>query len=84
MLNLLFSQLYHGETKLVSTAFNQLLPKLYAISMMWTLNERHSIRAVHYTTGVDVTGSNDATRPHSRRIRSGGVRLSLIIVPYHI
>ncbi|KAK0462717.1 hypothetical protein IW261DRAFT_1572059 [Armillaria novae-zelandiae] len=44
MLNLIFSQIYSGQDKLVSTAFNQILPKLYAISMMWTLNARRNIR----------------------------------------
>ncbi|TFK31571.1 hypothetical protein BDQ12DRAFT_729439 [Crucibulum laeve] len=45
MFNLIFSQVYSGEDKLISTAFNQALPKLYAFSMMWTLNSRHSLRA---------------------------------------
>lgn len=40
MFNLVFSQIYSGSDKLISTAFNQVLPKLYAFSMMWTLNAR--------------------------------------------
>ncbi|KAI5121052.1 hypothetical protein M0805_008628 [Coniferiporia weirii] len=47
MLNLIFSQIYVGSNKLVSSAFNMALPKIYAISMMWTLNARRSIRATH-------------------------------------
>lgn len=43
MFNLLFSQVYTGNVKLISAGFNQLLPKLYAFSMMWTLNARRSI-----------------------------------------
>jgi hypothetical protein len=45
MFNLIFSQLYPGDHKLISSAFNQALPKLYAFSMMWTLNARREIRA---------------------------------------
>ncbi|KAF9448435.1 hypothetical protein P691DRAFT_669404 [Macrolepiota fuliginosa MF-IS2] len=44
MFNLIFSQVYSGDDKLISTAFNQILPKLYAMSMMWTLNARQGIR----------------------------------------
>ncbi|GLB44786.1 hypothetical protein LshimejAT787_1801230 [Lyophyllum shimeji] len=51
MLNLIFSQLYPGNDALISVAFNQMLPKLYAFSMMWTLNARHSIRAHYGDTG---------------------------------
>ncbi len=43
MFNLIFSQLYSGSNKLISVGFNQLLPKLYAFSMMWTLNARRYI-----------------------------------------
>ncbi|TRM70301.1 hypothetical protein BD626DRAFT_563957 [Schizophyllum amplum] len=50
MLNLIFSQLYDGTDRLVSTAFNQAIPKLYATSMMWTLNARRRIRA-EYESG---------------------------------
>ncbi|KAF8071610.1 hypothetical protein FPV67DRAFT_884124 [Lyophyllum atratum] len=44
MFNLIFSQVYSGDDRLISTAFNQALPKLYAFSMMWTLNARRKIR----------------------------------------
>ncbi|KAF9010682.1 hypothetical protein BDQ17DRAFT_1234560 [Cyathus striatus] len=47
MFNLIFSQVYSGEFKLISVAFNQALPKLYAFSMMWTLNARHNLRLEH-------------------------------------
>jgi len=39
---------------LIAGAFNQLLPKLYGISMMWTLNERRHIRS-----GVSYEFEND-------------------------
>ncbi|KAF8634371.1 hypothetical protein AX15_000942 [Amanita polypyramis BW_CC] len=48
MFNLIFSQIYKGENSLISVAFNQALPKLYAFSMMWTLNARRSVRASAY------------------------------------
>lgn len=44
LFNLVFSQVYSGSNKLISTGFNQVLPKLYAFSMMWTLNARLNIR----------------------------------------
>jgi hypothetical protein len=44
MLNLVFSQYKPGGPGRISTAFNMMLPKLYAISMMWTLNARRGIR----------------------------------------
>ncbi|KAJ7088814.1 hypothetical protein B0H15DRAFT_800776 [Mycena belliarum] len=44
MFNLIFSQVNPGGSGLTSTAFNLTLPKLYAISMMWTLNARRTIR----------------------------------------
>ncbi|KAJ7784213.1 hypothetical protein B0H16DRAFT_1708947 [Mycena metata] len=48
MINLIFSQMYKSYNPLlgyIELVFNQPLPKLYAISMMWTLNARHAIRA---------------------------------------
>ncbi|GLB44884.1 hypothetical protein LshimejAT787_1802210 [Lyophyllum shimeji] len=51
MLNLIMTQTHLdvdkllGQQNLISIAFNQALPKLYAFSMMWTLNARRSIRA---------------------------------------
>ncbi|KAJ6475141.1 hypothetical protein C8R47DRAFT_1293753 [Mycena vitilis] len=44
--NLIFSQVtVTSGASLVSTAFNMPLPKLYAISMMWTLNARQTFSA---------------------------------------
>lgn len=67
MFNLIFSQIYPGEVKIVSTAFNQMLPKLYAVSMMWTLNARRQIRAVHSSSGGAQTTSNERTTNRARR-----------------
>jgi len=47
MFNLIFAQVYTGNDGIVATAFNIALAKLYAISMMWTLNGRSTIRAQH-------------------------------------
>ena len=45
MFNLIFSQIYSNDRNLISSAFNQALPKFYALSMMWTLNSRRDLRA---------------------------------------
>lgn len=44
MFNLIFSQAWSGNENLIAVSFNQILPKLYAVSMMWTLNVRHNMR----------------------------------------
>jgi len=44
MLNLIFDQVYAGDDAVVATAFDMAMPKLYAISMMWTLNGRTNTR----------------------------------------
>ena len=45
VLNLIFSQVWPGTDRLLSVAVGTALPKIYAISMMWTLNVRMKIRA---------------------------------------
>ncbi|KAJ7834962.1 hypothetical protein B0H14DRAFT_3142191 [Mycena olivaceomarginata] len=48
MFNLIFSQMYRTNQPLlgyVEIAFNQVLPNVYAISMMYTLNARRAIRS---------------------------------------
>ncbi|OCB85766.1 hypothetical protein A7U60_g7117 [Sanghuangporus baumii] len=62
--NLIFSQVYGGESKLVSAAFNMALPKLYAISMMWTLNAR---RAIRYGSSSGNMSSGEISAGRSRR-----------------
>lgn len=44
MINLILSQVYAGDVSLISVGFNEALPALYGLSMMWTLNARRSIR----------------------------------------
>jgi hypothetical protein len=73
MLNLIFSQAFPGAESIISTIFNMALPKLYAISMMWTLNARRTIRTAH-TSGIN-TSSNEISggRLNSRAPRRGNV-----------
>ncbi|KAH8804257.1 hypothetical protein DL96DRAFT_1698951 [Flagelloscypha sp. PMI_526] len=59
MINLALSQSFKGTTNLMSTAFNQALPKLYAISMMYMLNSRQSLRSGYGgSNDIVLSGSN--------------------------
>jgi hypothetical protein len=69
MFNLIFSQTYSGNDAIISTAFNMALPKLYAISMMWTLNARRTIRASHSSRNGMTTSSNEPSGARSRARR---------------
>ncbi|KAF7351780.1 hypothetical protein MSAN_01611400 [Mycena sanguinolenta] len=81
MFNLIFSQLYRTKQPLlgyVEIGFNQVLPKLYAISMMYTLNARRAIRS-------KVSGSRNGTSTHEPSFRqprhgNGDVELGRIEV----
>ncbi|KAJ7315750.1 hypothetical protein DFH08DRAFT_419349 [Mycena albidolilacea] len=71
MFNLIFSQMYRTSNPLlgyVEIAFNQPLPKLYAISMMWTLNARRAIRARNELSGSGSGSGGDC--PSGVRVRS--------------
>ncbi|KAJ3992944.1 hypothetical protein F5050DRAFT_1810982 [Lentinula boryana] len=72
LLNLIFSQIYNGNENITSTAFNMMLPKLYAVSMMWTLNARRSIGAA-YGTSRAYTNPSSVDRT-TRRVRTGAGR----------
>ncbi|THH08100.1 hypothetical protein EW145_g2926 [Phellinidium pouzarii] len=65
MLNLVFSQVYNGQDRLVSAAFNTALPKMYAISMMYTLNARRAILIGH--SSGQITSSFEQARNTHRR-----------------
>lgn len=52
MINLIF---VYVSSKNFVTVFIQALPKLYAISMMWTLNARRAIRVAFASGGSDST-----------------------------
>lgn len=62
MLNLITSQVWDDE-RIISTIFNTSLPKLYAISMMYTLNTRHGLRLVSTTGASGSSGNQPSTRP---------------------
>ncbi|KAJ6616726.1 hypothetical protein B0H10DRAFT_2219219 [Mycena sp. CBHHK59/15] len=81
MFNLIFSQAYPGGVAIISTAFNMALPKLYAISMMWTLNARRSIRATHSSRNGMTNSSNEISGGRSRgQRRTGDMELGAIQV----
>ncbi|KAJ7185819.1 hypothetical protein C8R46DRAFT_387030 [Mycena filopes] len=82
MFNLIFSQLYTGDVAIISTAFNMALPKLYAISMMWTLNARRTIRATHSSRNGMTNTSNEVSGGRARATtrRNGDMELSGIQV----
>ncbi|KAK0213625.1 hypothetical protein IW262DRAFT_1410535 [Armillaria fumosa] len=73
LLNLIFVYLHSDETKSVSNAFIQALPKLYAVSMMWTLNSRRSIRVSH-GSGKSGSTSNEPSGPRTGYSRSRRTR----------
>ncbi|KAJ6452389.1 hypothetical protein C8R47DRAFT_998102 [Mycena vitilis] len=84
MFNLVFSQVYPGSENLVSTAFNMALPKVYAVSMMWTLNARRDIRATHRTRN-GMSSSNEISGGRAGRSARSGVSTILNIhFPLHI
>ncbi|KAJ7506128.1 hypothetical protein B0H11DRAFT_2153906 [Mycena galericulata] len=85
MFNLVFSQVNPGGSGITSTAFNMALPKLYSVSMMYTLNARSSIRATR-ANKTGVTGSNteiSGARSGTQR-RQGDVELGHIHVQTEI
>ncbi|KAJ7882402.1 hypothetical protein B0H14DRAFT_3433513 [Mycena olivaceomarginata] len=85
MFNLIFSQMYRTSNPLlgyVEIAFNQPLPKLYAISMMWTLNARQAIRARSELSGSG-SGSASGVRVRSPRRTNDDLELGRIEVVKH-
>ncbi|KAJ7458185.1 hypothetical protein FB451DRAFT_1564034 [Mycena latifolia] len=81
MFNLIFSQVNPGGSGITSTAFNMALPKLYSVSMMWTLNARRTIRATHSSHNGRTTTSNEFSGGRSRaQRRQGDMELGTIQV----
>jgi len=74
MFNLIFSQLYSGSNKLISVGFNQLLPKLYAFSMMWTLNARRYILRGDRRLYTSQTRSSTTPRRATNDVELNAVR----------
>ncbi|KAJ7106614.1 hypothetical protein C8R44DRAFT_885890 [Mycena epipterygia] len=68
----------------IITLFNMPLPKLYAVSMMWTLNARRTLRAQSSHHGMSGTRSNELSGgrsgPRAGQNLPGDVELSRIHV----
>ncbi|EJD37557.1 hypothetical protein AURDEDRAFT_173414 [Auricularia subglabra TFB-10046 SS5] len=64
--NLILSQAVPGQY-IVSTIFNLLLPKLYSISMMWTVNSRKDVRLVSASGKTSSSEGATGTRRGTRR-----------------
>jgi hypothetical protein len=58
---------FTGEKSPLTLVFNMPLPKLYAISMMFTLNARRNIRAMR--SGQYSSSDGRPTRPHRPQVR---------------
>ncbi|KAJ7635561.1 hypothetical protein DFH06DRAFT_1303074 [Mycena polygramma] len=77
--NLIFSQVtVTSGPSLVSTAFNMPLPKLYAISMMWTLNARQTFSANHSDSMTYTTIEFSAGQSPVQRRSNGDLQLGAI------
>ncbi|KZV83777.1 hypothetical protein EXIGLDRAFT_754205 [Exidia glandulosa HHB12029] len=82
LVNLILSQ-WRSEF-LVSTIPNMLLPKLYAISMMWTINSRKTIRLVS-ASGKTTSSDGMVTNQRSGRTgRAGDVELGRLGTAIHV
>ncbi|KAJ7887056.1 hypothetical protein B0H14DRAFT_3430902 [Mycena olivaceomarginata] len=82
MFNLIFSQISVTDVdSIVSTAFNMPLPKLYAVSMMWTLNARRAITAYpsseHEMTGTsnEISGARSRAQRHNNDVELGAIQV---------
>ncbi|PBK92443.1 hypothetical protein ARMGADRAFT_930465 [Armillaria gallica] len=62
LINLIFIYLKNPNIRGFSNVFIQALPKLYAISMMWTLNARRRIRVANGSSSLTGGTSNEPTR----------------------
>ncbi|KAJ7226194.1 hypothetical protein C8J57DRAFT_1586031 [Mycena rebaudengoi] len=82
MLNLVFSQYKPGGPGRISTAFNMMLPKLYAISMIWTPNARRGIRMADSKRRLknSSNGSPGSRSRGPRRVTDSDVELGPIQV----
>jgi hypothetical protein len=60
-----FPDMYPGGRSSAAMAWNMVLPKLYAFSMMWTLNARHRIRTELNSSG---TSAFTATNPSQHTV----------------
>ncbi|KAK0212156.1 hypothetical protein DFS33DRAFT_1279558 [Desarmillaria ectypa] len=70
LLNLIFVFLPHPYMRSISSAFIQPLPKLYAISMMWTLNARRDIRIASSSLSIYASRNYAHNFPSPTSLRS--------------
>ncbi|KAF7369535.1 hypothetical protein MVEN_00283400 [Mycena venus] len=78
LFNLAFSQKNPGGSGIISTAFNLMLPKLYAISMMYTLNARRTIRATHSShngTSNEISGGRSRVTRRQGDVELGAIQV---------
>ncbi|KAJ6459178.1 hypothetical protein C8R47DRAFT_1162302 [Mycena vitilis] len=75
MLNLISAVRFTGGQGLFALVFNMPLPKLYAISMMFTLNARRNIRAGATLSGGQYSSSDGRLVSRSRPPVQGDVEL---------
>ncbi|KAJ7238812.1 hypothetical protein B0H12DRAFT_86739 [Mycena haematopus] len=80
MFNLAFSQTPSAHYGIISTAFNLMLPKLYAISMMYTLNVRRTMRASSRGGVTTTINEISGTRSRTTNRRLGDMELGAIQV----
>ncbi|KAK0213622.1 hypothetical protein IW262DRAFT_1410506 [Armillaria fumosa] len=71
LINLIFIYLKNPNITGFSNVFIQAQPKLYAISMMWTLNARRRIRVANGSSGQTGDTSNEPTRMDFSRSMMG-------------
>lgn len=81
MFNLIFSQIWSSDKRLISIAFNLALPKLYAISMMWSLNSRprsgEPAQDPIFSSEFDSDGLRQVRRRAGNNIRTQGNAMEL-------
>jgi hypothetical protein len=83
MFNLIFSQISVTDVhSIVSTAFNMPLPKLYAVSMMWTLNARRAITAYHSNEHGMTDTTNEISGGRWRTQRRNNVHFKIYLSPH--
>ncbi|KAG7447150.1 uncharacterized protein BT62DRAFT_63584 [Guyanagaster necrorhizus] len=62
LINLALIYLKNPNIRSISNVFIQAMPKLYAVSMMWTLNARRRIRVAHGSSSLTGGTSNEPSR----------------------
>ncbi|KAJ7890265.1 hypothetical protein B0H13DRAFT_2531316 [Mycena leptocephala] len=76
VISLTFPNIYPNARVFAATAFNIVLPKLAAFSMMWTLNARQQIRSTLHSHVSD-TGERTVTGDAERGSAEGKLKISI-------